>query len=273
MTTLPRGNKAIGSHCVFKLKSDRSVDRYKARLVAKGYTQIEGVDYLDSFSPVAKSVIVRVFLAVATSKSLPILQLDVNNAFLHNHLHEEVYMQPPKGYTGAQPGQRHAGTFIALLVYVDDILLAGDSPSQLDAVKAYLDDLFTIKDLGHVKYFLGLELACSHYGLIVTQSKYLQDILLDTNMLNARPISTPFPLDFISLWILILCSRCSLLTLFAFSDATGVSCLDSRRSTTGFCIFLSGSLISWKTKKQAMVSRSTAEAEYRSMGVAVCEIL
>ncbi|KAL0440423.1 UNVERIFIED_CONTAM: Retrovirus-related Pol polyprotein from transposon RE1 [Sesamum latifolium] len=145
-----------------------------------------------SFSPVAKSVTVRVFLAMATSKSWHILQFDVNNAFLHGHLDEEVYMQPLEVYSRAQPGQQHAGTFTALLVYVDDILLAGDSPSQLDAIKAYLDDLFTIKDLAHAKCFLGLELARSQHGLIIAQSKYLQDILLDINMLNARPVSTPF---------------------------------------------------------------------------------
>ncbi|KAL0416639.1 UNVERIFIED_CONTAM: Retrovirus-related Pol polyprotein from transposon RE2 [Sesamum latifolium] len=170
VNALPRGKKAIGFHWVFKLKlkPDGSIDMYKARLVAKGYAQIEGVDYLDSFSPVAKSVTMRVFFAVATSKNWPILQLDVNNSFLHDHLDEEVYLQPPKGYTRAQPGQNWI-------------------------VKAYLDGLFTIKDLGHAKYFVGLELARSQHGLIATQSMYLQDILLDTNMVYSWPVSTPLP--------------------------------------------------------------------------------
>ncbi|KAL0353608.1 UNVERIFIED_CONTAM: Retrovirus-related Pol polyprotein from transposon RE1 [Sesamum angustifolium] len=84
--------------------------------------------------------------------------------------------------------------FTALLVYVDDILLTGNSESALHAVRDYLDDLFTIKDLGQAKYFLGLELARSSHGLQVSQHKYLQDILADTSMLAAKPASTPFPI-------------------------------------------------------------------------------
>ncbi|KAL0358383.1 UNVERIFIED_CONTAM: Retrovirus-related Pol polyprotein from transposon RE1 [Sesamum angustifolium] len=226
--------------------------------------------------------------------------------------------------------------FVVLLVYVDDILLTGASESNLTAVKEYLDRLFTIKDLGTAKYFLGLELTRSSHGLHVTQHKYLQDILLDASMTDAKPASTPFPpglkltLDGGSLlpspdryrrlvgrllylgfthpdisfpvqqlsqflqsprtthWDaalhilrylrgssslgLFFSSRSSL-QLSAFSDAAWASCLDSRRSITGFCIFLGSSIISWKTKKQAIVSRSSAEAEYRSMASTVSELL
>ncbi|KAL0383326.1 UNVERIFIED_CONTAM: Retrovirus-related Pol polyprotein from transposon RE1 [Sesamum calycinum] len=238
LVELPPGKKVIGSRWVFKLKlnPDGSVQRHKARLVAKGYNQIEGVDYFDSFSPVAKSVTVRVFIALAMAKGWPLLQLDVNNAFLYGHLDEEVYMLPPEGYMKQTPGQvcklkrslyglkqafrqwnieltvklqefgfvqcphdhclflKITSTcFMALLVYVDDILLSGNSETEIATIKSHLDTLFTIKDLGHAKYFLGLELARSAHGLLVTQQKYLTDILRDVHVLDSRPAPTPLP--------------------------------------------------------------------------------
>ncbi|KAL2240240.1 UNVERIFIED_CONTAM: Retrovirus-related Pol polyprotein from transposon RE1 [Sesamum indicum] len=165
LMTLSPGKCTIGSRWVYKLKlhPDGSIDRYKARLVAKDSTQIEGVDYFDSFSPVAKVVAIWIFLALAASNSWPLAQLDINNAFLHDFLEEDVYMDPLEGLLGFPAGQAH------------------------------LDSLFTIKDLGLTKYFLGLKLAHSSHGLQITQHKYLQDILVDTSMLDARSFSTLLP--------------------------------------------------------------------------------
>ncbi|KAL0319242.1 UNVERIFIED_CONTAM: Retrovirus-related Pol polyprotein from transposon RE1 [Sesamum angustifolium] len=82
---------------------------------------------------------------------------------------------------------------IALLVYVDDILVSAPSESCIQEVKEYLHDLFTIKDLGIAKYFLGIELARSSQGLLATQTKYISDIVRDTGLTQAKVTNTPLP--------------------------------------------------------------------------------
>lgn len=92
---LPSTKKPIVCKWVYKvkLKSDGSVEKCKARLVAKGYTQEYDIDYHEVFSHVANLVTVRVFLAIATVCSWPIHQLDINNAFLHAFLNDDIYKQ------------------------------------------------------------------------------------------------------------------------------------------------------------------------------------
>ena len=100
MVDLPFGCKAIGNKWVLKIKrkADGTVERYKARLVAKGYTQQEGIDYEETFSPVVRFTSIRLILAIVAHLDLELHQMDVKTTFLNGELEEEIYMQQPVGF-------------------------------------------------------------------------------------------------------------------------------------------------------------------------------
>ncbi|KAH9668313.1 hypothetical protein KPL70_021366 [Citrus sinensis] len=97
---LPKGKKVVGSKWIFtvKYKANREVERYKARLVAQGFTQTYGIDYEETFAPVAKLNSIRVLLSLAVNLDWELHQLDVKNVFLNGTLNEEVYMKIPPGF-------------------------------------------------------------------------------------------------------------------------------------------------------------------------------
>lgn len=236
LVSLPTGKKTVGCRWVFtiKYKADGKIERYKARLVAKGYTQTYGVDYRETFSPVAKLNSVRVLLSLAANLNWPLHQFDVKNAFLHGNLEEEVYMDLPPGYTVGSSGvvcklqralyglkqsprawfgrfsmamekygfhQSHSdhtlflkhrrGKITALIIYVDDMIITGNDVSEIAKLEEQLGSEFEMKNLGGLKYFLGIEVARSNRGIFLSQRKYVLDLLAEVGMLDCKPIDTP----------------------------------------------------------------------------------
>jgi len=96
----PKGRKVVGSKWVFRIKRgpDGEIQKYKARVVAQGFTQIEGIDYDETFAPVAKFASLRVILALAAEHNLEVQQMDVKSAYLNGNLQEEIFMEAPPGF-------------------------------------------------------------------------------------------------------------------------------------------------------------------------------
>ncbi|XP_019433831.1 PREDICTED: uncharacterized protein LOC109340565 [Lupinus angustifolius] len=211
--------------------------------------------------------------------------------------------------------------FTTLLVYVDDLILAGNNTTEIDYVKGHLDSQFKIKDLGTLKYFLGLEIARSKTGITICQrNKPVPTPIINTTKLHQddsplfdKPASyrrlvgrllyltntrsdISFSVQQLSQFMAnptenhhkALCrvlryikgnpgqglfySMSSPIHLKVFSDSYWVAYIDSKKSISGCCAFLGNSLISWKSKKQNTMARSSSEAEYRALACASCEI-
>ncbi|XP_019104832.1 uncharacterized mitochondrial protein AtMg00810-like [Beta vulgaris subsp. vulgaris] len=225
--------------------------------------------------------------------------------------------------------------FTIIVAYVDDLLLTGSDLPIIQLIKQALDSAFTIKDLGELTYFLGIEVSRSPAGILLNQRKYIVDMLKDTKLEFCKTTAFPFPKALklnahdgerledpeiyrrlVGKFLYLNMTRPDIsyvvqqlsqflsdprtphlndamyvirylkgtidhgllydhndLQLQAYSDADWGNCPVSGRSLIGYCIFLGNSFIYWKTKKQKVASKSSAEAGYRSMSHTTSEVV
>ncbi|KAG8486697.1 hypothetical protein CXB51_020179 [Gossypium anomalum] len=168
-----------------------------------GYSQVLGVDFTDVFSPVVKHSSIRAFLGIMAMHDLELEQLDVKTAFLHGELEEDIYMQQPEGFTKYFDScvyfkKNNDGSFVYLLLYVDDMLIAVKDKGEIRKVKAQLSEEFEMKDLGPAKKILGMEILRDRKTskLYLSQKGYIEKVLCRFNMQSAKPISTPLATHF-----------------------------------------------------------------------------
>ncbi|GKD39658.1 ribonuclease H-like domain-containing protein [Tanacetum coccineum] len=268
----------------YKYLTDGTLSRYKARLVANGSTQLEGVDVDETFSPVVKPDTIQTVLSLAVSQHWPIHELDVKNAFLHGDLSKTVYMHqlPDLGslnyFLGISVTRDSSGMFLSQKKYAVEILENAhmvncnssrtpiDSESKLGADGDPISDptvyrslagslqylTFTHPDISYVVQQICLYMHDPrepHFSALKRVLRYVRGTL-------------DYGLQLFS---------SSTTNLVAYSDVDWAGCPTTRRSTSGYCVFLGNNLLSWSAKRQPTLSRFSVEAEYRGVANAVAE--
>ncbi|KAK8946681.1 hypothetical protein KSP39_PZI006527 [Platanthera zijinensis] len=365
---LPTGQTPVGCKWVFVIKHapDGTIDRLKARLVARGFTQQQGLDYEETFSPVAKLNTIRVLLSVGVHRQWPLHQLDIK-------MSSSTVTSKKRFSCSNHPGLRPRGSpeFVISRIssmvsnnplehgLTSSVRSSGKSASLGVQLTSHYSHVIRQRELrfkGHpssqtapqlhlsnqgsgTSSLLGIKVPRRPDGLVISQRKYCLDLLQDAGYSGCKTTTTlmdanhklcahssdtnlhlqnpeyyrrlvgiliyltvtrpniSFVVGVVSRFMhsprtshlqdverilrylktssgqgLVYKTSSSTPTLVAYFDADYVGSLDDRRSTSGFCTYFGEHFVTWQSKKQAVVARSSTEAEYRSMAFVVSEL-
>nr|GEV26721.1 hypothetical protein [Tanacetum cinerariifolium] len=286
-----------------------------------------GVDYEETFSPIADIRAIRILIAIAVYYNYELWQMDVKNVFLNGHLSEEVYMEQPEGFVKLKyPNhvcklnrsiyrltrasrqwnkrfddeikkfsftqnrdepcvyQKASGSYVAILIlYVNDILLMGNSIPMLQDVKSYLGRSFAMKDLGDAVYILGIKIYRDRSKRLIGLS--IGSIMYDVrctrpDVVFAQNITSQFRQNpgeehwtAIKNILKYLCNTKNMflvcggnmereLRVSCYTDAGYLTDADDLKSQTGYLFILNGGAVNWKSTKQSIFKTSSTDAEY-----------
>ncbi|KAJ1696040.1 hypothetical protein LUZ63_012738 [Rhynchospora breviuscula] len=382
LVPLPNGKQVIGTKWVYRNKLDEigNVVRNKARLVAQGFKQQEGIDFEETFAPVARLESIRMLLAYAANKGFTLFQMDVKSAFLNGWIDEEVYVQQPPGFVdhfnpdyvfklhkalyglkqaprawygrlctflldnGFARGKMDTTLFtkkrddhlLLVQIYVDDIIFGSTNATLAQEFSSLMSSEFEMSMMGELNFFLGLQIKQLQDGIFISQIKYAKELIKKFGVEDSKSLDTPMgksanidadekgkPMDITLyrgiigsllyltasradiMYAVCLCARYQAnpkdshhkavkrilryvkgtqslglwygkqteLDLVGYTDADFAGDRMDRKSTSGTCQFLGGSLVSWSSRKQTSVALSTAEAEYVAAGSCCTQLL
>nr|GEU40959.1 hypothetical protein [Tanacetum cinerariifolium] len=281
----PFGKTVIKLNWLWKNKKDedQTVIRNKARLVAKGYAQEEGIDFEESFAPVARLEAVReVYVAQ------PDGFVDPDHPEKVYRLRKAFYglKQAPrawydglskfltsKGFTKGTIDPtlftiRYGEDILLVQIYIDDIIFGSTNPKYSKRFEKLMHSRFEISLMGEMKFFLGLQIHQSPRGIFINQAKYTLEILHKHGMDKGQSIGTPIamkpkldadlsgnPVDQTDY------------------HANHAGYIDSHKSTSGGIQFLGDKLVSWMSKKQNCTAMSSAKAEYVALSTSCAQVM
>ncbi|GKA39602.1 zinc finger, CCHC-type containing protein [Tanacetum coccineum] len=183
--------------------------QFKARLVIQGFRQKEGIDYFDTYAPVARISTIRLLIALAATYNLVIHQMDVKTTLLNGDLEEDAPKQWHQKFdevvlsSGFVLNQfdkcvyckfDKSGNGVIICLYVDGMLIFGTDQDQVDKTKEFLSSNFSMKDMGEADVNLGIRIKREDKGITITQSYYIEKILKKFKCDDCCPVSIPLDL-------------------------------------------------------------------------------
>ncbi|KAH9752645.1 hypothetical protein KPL71_014775 [Citrus sinensis] len=289
----PSNKKLVGSKWIFKLKagaSENEPPRHKARLVAKGFTQREGVDFNEVFSPVVKYSSIRLLLAFSAYHDLELEQTDVKTAFLHGSLDEEIFMAQPEGFI--EKGSEDKVCLLKKSLY--DLKQSPrqwfnmkDSKPVSTPLSAHFQLSKSLEPTTDDDFNYMREIPCSSavgsimYAMVCTRPDLAHGVGVISRFIGNSGKGHWNAVKWVLRYL-----KGSAVTAIMFGKISGASPVvagfvdsdyaadkDRRRSITGFVFTICGGAISWKSSLQSVVALSTTEAEYIALTEAVKEAI
>ncbi|GJZ92600.1 retrotransposon protein, putative, ty1-copia subclass [Tanacetum coccineum] len=288
LVVLPPNAKVVKSKWIYKKKTDMDgkVYIYKARLVAKGFTQTYGVDYEETFSPVADIRAIRILIAIAAYYDYEIWQMDVKTAFLNGFLEEEIYMEQPEGFI--DPNHPKKVYKLQRSIYglkqasrswnkrFDEEIKKFEITYQVfKRLRPILASVFSMKDLGEAAFILGIKIYRDRSRRLIglSQNAYLDKILkrnitnhFQQNSGEAHWTAVKNILKYLrntkDTFLVYGGNPEAELRVNCYCDAGFETDRDDTKSQTGYVFILNGGAVVWKSSKQSTTAQHATEAEY-----------